>query len=291
MRKDRSGPRSLAHSRVAIKAGRAMKNRAFPVPLSPFLQPGLTLWKPGSIISDMLSLEQVGLELSGREIFSGVDLRVREKESVALIGPSGAGKTLLLKTCCGLIPASRGRVFLLGRELAESSWLLRQEVRRSVGFSFQQAALFDFLDVYSNVAFPLEEARGIDKSFVRPRVEKLLGELGLEEASGKMPSELSGGMKKRVSLGRAMVHNPKLLFCDDPTAGLDPITSASITDLIVKLRERLELTLVLVSNQLSAIKKLADRVYLLYQGRMREVGSGKDLEFKAGAEWARMIGP
>jgi len=234
----------------------------------------------------MLKLSSVGVELSGRRIFSGVDLEVREKESVALVGPSGAGKTLLLKTACGLVPGYSGRIFLFGQELGKSSWLEKQELRRKLGFSFQQAALFDFLDVRSNIAFPLKEALGLGEEEVKSRVNTLLQQLGLEDAAEKMPSQLSGGMKKRVSLGRAIVHNPQLLFCDDPTAGLDPITSSAITDLVLKLRQELKLTMVVISNQLWVIKKLADRVCLLYRGELSEVGSSQELEFKAGREWS-----
>jgi phospholipid/cholesterol/gamma-HCH transport system ATP-binding protein len=237
----------------------------------------------------MLKLSSVGVELAGRMIFSGVNFEVREKESVALVGPSGAGKTLLLKTACGLVPRYRGRIFLFGRELGRSSWLEKQEMRRKIGFSFQQAALFDFLDVRSNIAFPLKEALGLGKSEIKSRVNTLLGQLGLEDAAKKMPSQLSGGMKKRVSLGRAIVHNPQLLFCDDPTAGLDPVTSSAITDLILKLRQELKLTMVVVSNQLSVIRKLADRVCLLYSGELMDVGSSQELEFRAGTEWSRMV--
>jgi len=237
----------------------------------------------------MLKLESLGLELGGKQIFSDVNLAVREKESIALIGPSGAGKTLLLKTACGLIPAKTGRIFLFGQNLAKTGFLEKQELREKIGFSFQQAALFDFLDVSDNIGFPLKEAFDLGQAEIKARVDSLLKQLGLEGAGKKMPSQLSGGMKKRVSLGRAIVHRPKLLFCDDPTAGLDPITSAAISDLILKLREELQLTLVLISNQLSVIKKLADRAFMLYQGALREIGSAKDIEFSSGKEWDKMV--
>jgi len=238
----------------------------------------------------MLRLESAGLELAGRKIFSGVNLEVREKESIAVIGPSGAGKTLLLKAACGLVPASKGQIYLFGQNLNKASFRETQEIRKKIGFSFQQAALFDFLNVAANVAFPLKEALGLAESEIKLRTGLMLKSLGLEDAAEKTPAQLSGGMKKRVSLGRAIVHHPRLLFCDDPTAGLDPVTSSSITDLILKLREEFKLTLVLVSNELSVIRKLADRVYLLYQGDLNNIGSSRDLAFKAGQEWSRPMG-
>jgi len=238
----------------------------------------------------MLKLESVGLELGGREIFSGITLELGLEESVALIGPSGAGKTLLLKAACGLIPASRGKIFIFGQDLSRISFREKQILLQKVGFSFQQSALFDFLDLYSNLAFPLKESRQMEDEKIEDLVLDLAGKLGLEDALKKMPAELSGGMKKRVSLGRAIIHQPRLLFCDDPTAGLDPITSAAISDLILKLKSELKFSLLLVSNESSVIRKLADRVYLLHQGRLKEVGPGKEIEFRAARQWGEMIG-
>ncbi len=238
----------------------------------------------------MLGLESVSLELSGRRIFSGINLSVGPEESVALIGPSGAGKTLLLKAACGLIPASGGRVFLFGRDLSQVSFREKQNLVQQIGFSFQQSALFDFLDLYSNLAFPLKEVKQMDDDEIESRVLDLAKKLGLAEAIRKMPSELSGGMKKRVSLGRAIIHQPRLLFCDDPTAGLDPITASSISDLILELKSELKFSLLLVSNESSVIRKLADRVVLLYQGRLKEAGPGKEIEFRANQQWTEMVG-
>jgi len=238
----------------------------------------------------MLKLQSVSLELAGRKIFSGVNFIVQEQEAVAIIGPSGAGKTLLLKICAGLIPASGGKVWLFGQELSKASFWEKQELRKKIGFSFQESALFDFLNVNGNLAFPLQAGLGLKKEEIRGAVNFLLKELGLEDAGEKVPVELSGGMKKRVSLGRAIIHKPSLLFCDDPSAGLDPITSRAIAELIFKLREELKFSLVLVSNQLSVIRKLVNRVYLLYQGELKEIGSAKELDFQASEHWSEIVG-
>lgn len=238
----------------------------------------------------MLKLEQVGLELGGRKIFSGVNLELKSEESVAVIGPSGTGKTLLLKVAAGLIPPTQGKIFIFGQDLATVSLREKQMLLQKLGFSFQQSALFDFLDLESNLGFPLKESFDLEEEEITWRVRELSKELGLADALKKMPSELSGGMKKRVSLGRAIIHQPKLLLCDDPTAGLDPITAAQISDLIVRLRQKIKFSLLLVSNELSVIKKLSERVYLLYQGSLREIGSANALEFKPDQEWGELSG-
>jgi phospholipid/cholesterol/gamma-HCH transport system ATP-binding protein len=238
----------------------------------------------------MLKLEQIALEIGSREIFSGVNLEVKPEESVAIIGPSGAGKTLLLKVACGLIPATRGRVFLFGQDLSKVSFREKQHLLQKLGFSFQQSALFDFLNLESNLAFPLKEGFDLPDQEIKQRVVSLAKELGLIDAIRKMPGELSGGMKKRVSLGRAIIHHPRLLFCDDPTGGLDPITAMQITDLILNLRQKIKFSLILVSNESSVIRKLSDRVYLLYQASLREVGSARGLEFKQEKEWDELSG-
>lgn len=236
----------------------------------------------------MLRLESVGLELGGRVIFSDVNLEVKKGESVAIIGPSGAGKTLLLKVICGLVSATRGRIFLFGKEIDKLGYIEKLDVFKKIGFSFQQSALFDFLDLKSILGFPLKEGLRLRDEEIYPRVMSLAKELGLEDAVDKMANELSGGMKKRVSLGRALIHQPEILFCDDPTSGLDPITSSQISDLILRLKERLRFSLVLVSNELKVIRNLSERVYLLYQGRLKEVDK-KELQFGADREWSEIV--
>jgi len=221
-------------------------------------------------------------------IFSQVNLQVKAGESVVIIGPSGAGKSLLLKVASGLIPPSKGEVYIFGENLLEVGFFQRQGLLQRIGFSFQQSALFDFLSVEENIGFTLRSVLRWEEEKIKERVKFLIQAMGLEGAEKKMPEELSGGMKKRVSLARALAHSPQLLFCDDPTSGLDPITSAEISDLILKLKKEANFTLILVSNHLPTIRKLAQRAYLLYGGSLYELGSAQEIEFNA-EKWSHFL--
>ncbi len=221
-------------------------------------------------------------------IFSQVNLQVKAGESVVIIGPSGAGKSLLLKVASGLIPPSKGEVYIFGENLLEVGFFQRQGLLQKIGFSFQQSALFDFLSVEENIGFTLRSVLRWEEEKIKERVKFLIQAMGLEGAEKKMPEELSGGMKKRVSLARALAHSPQLLFCDDPTSGLDPITSSEISDLILKLKKEANFTLILVSNHLPTIRKLAQRAYLLYGGSLYELGSAQEIEFNA-EKWSHFL--
>ena len=221
-------------------------------------------------------------------IFSQVNLQVKAGESVVIIGPSGAGKSLLLKVASGLIPPSRGEVYIFGENLLEVGFFQRQGLLQKIGFSFQQSALFDFLSVEENIGFTLRSVLRWEEERIKERVKFLIQAMSLEGAEKKMPEELSGGMKKRVSLARALAHSPQLLFCDDPTSGLDPITSSEISDLILKLKKEANFTLILVSNHLPTIRKLAQRAYLLYGGSLYELGSAQEIEFNA-EKWSHFL--
>ncbi len=238
----------------------------------------------------MLKLKQVSLTLEGYKIFSQLNFELQKGSAVAIIGPSGAGKTLFLKLSAGLIPPTTGSIYLFENDLTKLGMLQLQALRQKIGFSFQQSALFDFLSVRENIAFTLRHSLRWESEKIDKKVNFLLKATGLEDAKDKMPHELSGGMKKRVSLARALAHNPELLFCDDPTAGLDPITSSAIAHLIKELRQEFNFTLLLATNQLATIRRLVDDVYLLYRGRLEYIGKSKELEFQADKKWEFLLG-
>jgi phospholipid/cholesterol/gamma-HCH transport system ATP-binding protein len=202
----------------------------------------------------------------GRQtVLRGIDLAVPKGETVVVIGESGCGKTVLLKSLIGLVRPTSGEVHFDGRNLAQfgDQELTRERVR--FGFVFQQAALFDSMTVAQNIAFPLKEHTSKSDGEVREAVRSLLAEVGLpENIVGKRPAELSGGMRKRVGLARALALNPEVMLYDEPTTGLDPVMSAVINELIVSTRQAHPVTSIVVTHDMNTAKRVADRVVMLY---------------------------
>jgi phospholipid/cholesterol/gamma-HCH transport system ATP-binding protein len=236
-----------------------------------------------------IEFRDVFLSFDSTSILEGVSFRVEEGETRALIGQSGCGKSSLLKVAAGLIPPLRGEVYLFGEKITGASSRVLARVRMQVGMLFQGNALFDFMNVHENVAIVLREVHRLDRGEIDRRVQEILHALHLGEIGDLMPSELSGGMKKRVGLARALIGNPRLLFCDAPAAGLDPITSDAIAELILKMKDRLKLTMLLVTNQMVVVRRLADRVALLTRGRIIELGPPEGLSGSAHPEVQRFL--
>ena len=221
----------------------------------------------------MIRLENLQLALAGRTILDGASLAVGPGETVALLGASGSGKSILLRAAVGLLRPDAGRVWLQGEEVTGASASRLRQVRRQVGMLFQGTALFDSMTVAENIGFVLREVTGLPPEEVAGRVDELLVRLRLGPIGRQYPAELSGGMKKRVGIARALAHNPPLLFLDDPTAGLDPITGDVIADLIAESCNRCDRATVVVTNQLPVIQRVATRVALLTDGRVTELGT------------------
>ena len=208
----------------------------------------------------------------GRQIvLRGISLAVPKGETVVVIGESGCGKTVLLKSIIGLVRPTSGEVLFDGQNLAQLSDKELTRERMRFGFVFQQAALFDSMTVAQNIAFPLKEHTRKSDTEVREVVRSLLGEVGLpESAIGKRPAELSGGMRKRVGLARALALNPEVMLYDEPTTGLDPIMSGVINELILSTRQAHPVTSIVVTHDMTTAKKVADRVVMLYPiGRLK----------------------
>lgn len=207
-----------------------------------------------------IRFEDVSKSFSGEPVLRNITFRVEEAETKVLMGGSGAGKTTLLKMVPGLVKPDAGRVLVQGRDITPLSEDELMEIRRSIGVVFQESALFDSLSVGDNVAYRMFEDRQLPFREIEKTVRRVLGFVGLEDAIDKMPSELSGGMQRRVAIARALVGTPKILLYDEPTAGLDPITSRTICDLIIRLRDLEGVASILVTTDLTSAKTLASEM-------------------------------
>jgi phospholipid/cholesterol/gamma-HCH transport system ATP-binding protein len=204
-----------------------------------------------------------------RQVLDGVDLDVAAGTSLVVIGGSGTGKSVLLRCILGLIEPDGGTIEIDGRDVLTLPRGERRAVRAQIGMLFQNGALFDSLPVWENVAFGLLAQRRASRAEARARAEEVLGQVGLDRAAGALwPAELSGGMQKRVGLARAIAGQPDVLFFDEPTTGLDPIMGAVIDGLIVDCVKRLGSTAIAITHDMASARRIADRVAMLYQGRI-----------------------
>lgn len=225
----------------------------------------------------MIETRQLKKSFGSQVVLDGVDLKIESGESVAIIGRSGGGKSILLKHIIGLMAPDSGEVLIQGVDISHMNERQLLEVRRQFGLLFQSAALFDSLTVYENVAFPLRRDRNLTETELSRRVEEALEMVDLPGSSSKKPAELSGGMRKRVGLARAIVYRPQILLYDEPTTGLDPIVSDSIDQLIKRLCERLKATTVVVTHDMRSVRSTCERVLLLHEGRIYANASVADL--------------
>jgi phospholipid/cholesterol/gamma-HCH transport system ATP-binding protein len=211
-------------------------------------------------------------------VLNGITLHVKHGETVAVLGRSGIGKSVLLKLIIGLQPSDSGSVKIDGQEITGLDAKQLNEVRKRIGFLFQQAALYDSLTVGENVAFPLSRHTTISDVDRKTRVRELLGSVGMDQDLEKMPSEISGGMQKRVGLARALALDPTILLFDEPTAGLDPITAAEIGQLILELKQKREMTAIVVTHDIRGAKVFSDRMVLIHEGNILAEGPLAELQ-------------
>jgi len=224
-------------------------------------------------------VEDLCKSFGSQTVLSGVSLTVRRGETLAVLGRSGTGKSVLLRLIIGFEKPDSGSVHIHGQDIAGMSLDELGGVRKKMGFLFQHAALYDSLTVQQNVAFPLQHHRkGLSKSELDDQVKKLLAEVGMEGDLAKMPSDISGGMQKRVGLARALALDPDILLLDEPTAGLDPISSAEIGELILELQQEHHMASIVVTHDLQSARTIANRLALLNEGKVAIEGSFAELE-------------
>jgi phospholipid/cholesterol/gamma-HCH transport system ATP-binding protein len=215
----------------------------------------------------MIEIKNISKAFNGKVVLDNVSGIFRKGETSLVIGASGTGKSVLLKCMLDLVEPEKGEVFFDGREFLHVSENDRKDLRREMGVLFQGGALFDSKSVHQNVKFPLDMLTKMSESEKNDRVEFCLHKVGLEGTGPRMPSEISGGMKKRVGIARAIVMNPKYLFCDEPNSGLDPLTSIKIDELIKEITDEFDITTVVITHDMNSVLSIGDNIMFLYKGK------------------------
>jgi phospholipid/cholesterol/gamma-HCH transport system ATP-binding protein len=226
-------------------------------------------------------LDNVTKSFGPRTILNGLSLEVRDGETVAVIGHSGIGKSVLLKTIVRLLEPEQGTVHVDGQNVADLTTEQLYEMRRTIGYVFQFAALFDSMSVRDNVAMGLRRMRNMTEEAIAERVAESLRRVEMQGYDDRMPGQLSGGQRKRVGLARAIATRPKYLLYDEPTTGLDPVTTAVIDGLIQKMRNELNVTSVVVTHDMKSAYRIADRIAMLDKGRIRFIGTPDETQNSA----------
>lgn len=229
----------------------------------------------------MIELIGVKKSFGANHVLRGVNLKIESAESMVVIGGSGTGKSVILKHIIGLIRPDSGKIVIDGENISELPERELNEFRKRFGMLFQGAALFDSLSVWENVGFGLKEHRNLADSEVREIAREKLRMVGLKGIEDRMPADLSGGMKKRVGLARAIAMDPQIILYDEPTTGLDPIMSDVINNLIREMNQQLSVTSVTITHDMKSAYKIADKIAMLYQGEILEVGTPEEIRESA----------
>jgi len=227
----------------------------------------------------MIQLIDLHKSFGDNHVLRGVNLTIERGETMVIIGGSGSGKSVILKHIIGLMKPDRGRVIVAGKDLATLKERSVDELRKKFGMLFQYAALFDSLSVWENVGFALRQQTHLSDEEIRRMAAEKLAMVGLRGVEDRMPADLSGGMKKRVGLARAIAMEPEILLYDEPTTGLDPIMADAINELIVEMKRRLRVTGVAITHDMTSAYKIADRIAMLYQGKIQEIGTPDEIKY------------
>ncbi len=225
-----------------------------------------------------IKTENLVKKFGNRIILNGIDLEVYKGETFVIMGGSGCGKSTLLRHMIGTFKPDQGKVSVLGKDITTLNEDQMDRIRKRIGMSFQGSALFDSMNVGENVSLPLREHTKLEDSVIDIVVKMKLELVGLRGFENLMPSEISGGMKKRVGLARAIAMDPEIVFYDEPTAGLDPIVCGVIDKLILDLSQKLSITSVVVTHDMGSVFRIADRIAMLYEGKVIEIGTKEEIK-------------
>ena len=225
----------------------------------------------------IISVKNLVKNFGSRRILNGVSLDVYRGETLVIMGGSGCGKSTFLRHLIGALRPDSGEVWMFGRDIAKASEDEMDEIRKKFGMLFQSGALFDSMTVGENIALPLREHTKLDKSVISIIVKMKLDLVGLRGFEALMPAQLSGGMKKRVGLARAIVLDPSIIFYDEPTAGLDPVMTGVVDKLTIDLTKKLQITSVVVTHDMNSVFRIADRIVMLHQGNVLEIGTPEEI--------------
>jgi len=226
----------------------------------------------------MINVRHLYKSFNGQLVLDDINLKIEAGELVVILGESGSGKSVLLQHLIGLLKPDRGAIEIEGVDITRMQDKQLLGIRKKIGYLFQEGALYDFMTVLENVAFPLSEHTSLKSKEIKQKVEELLKTVGLEKAANKYPSELSGGMKKRAALARAVILGEKILLCDEPTSGLDPIKSKEICDLIKSIVSQLKSTTVVTSHDIENSFRIADRIILIRGGKIVAQGAPETIK-------------
>src|SRR5664279_1110161 len=244
--------------------------------MAEIIQPPITTGAPPE--GPMISLRSVRVSYTGREILHGINFDVQRGETLVILGGSGSGKSTLLRTLVGLEKPTSGEIWIGGENFAAISEAERNNIRKRIGMSFQGGALFGSMTVGENVALPLREHIKLEESTIEIMVRLKLDQVGLSGFEDYKPSELSGGMKKRAAVARALAMDPEILFFDEPSAGLDPIIAAGLDELILNLKKAYAITMVVVTHELASAFLIADRMVYVDRGHIVALGTKEELQ-------------
>jgi phospholipid/cholesterol/gamma-HCH transport system ATP-binding protein len=222
----------------------------------------------------VISIDGLHKSFEDLNVLCGIDLKLNRRENLTVLGRSGSGKSVLLKIIVGLLKPDKGEVFVLGRQVDRLGTSDLNALRLRIGFSFQSSALYDSMNVFQNLAFPLTmNIKGLGKNKVQASVEEVLGAVALSDKIFQMPAELSGGQRKRVGIARALITKPEILLYDEPTSGLDPITSVEIIDLIKQVQHTYSTSSIIITHDLTCAKNTGNRIAMLDDGKFLKVGT------------------